>query len=83
MVRHPASGLVVGFQRRPAGLSPGPFGYVSLRVASERALRDWAEHLDQMGVGHSTVWGTAEERYLSFTAPDGIGVELWWVRQRG
>jgi glyoxylase I family protein len=80
LIRHPVSGLVLGFRQRPLGAESRPFEYVSLRVTSERALRDWAEYLDRIGVAHSSIWGSADERYLSFTAPDGIGLELWWVR---
>jgi catechol 2,3-dioxygenase-like lactoylglutathione lyase family enzyme len=80
LIRHPVSGLVIGFLGRTTVTTKRGFEYLSLRVASERALRDWAWHLDRVGVAHSEVWGRGDERYLSFTAPDGIGVELWWVR---
>jgi catechol-2,3-dioxygenase len=51
-------------------------------VASERALGDWAAHLHRLGIPHSSVRDTGDEQYLSLTAPDGIGLELWWSRPR-
>jgi catechol 2,3-dioxygenase-like lactoylglutathione lyase family enzyme len=82
VVRHPDSGLVLGFQQRGRDSGRGRFEYLSLRVASERALGDWAAHLHRLGIPHSSVRDTGDEQYLSLTAPDGIGLELWWSRPR-
>jgi catechol 2,3-dioxygenase-like lactoylglutathione lyase family enzyme len=82
VVRHPDSGLVLGFRQRAEGSGRGRFEYLSLRVASERALGDWAAHLHRLGVPHSSVRDTGDDQYLSLTAPDGIGLELWWSRPR-
>jgi catechol-2,3-dioxygenase len=86
VVRHPDSGLVLGFRQRVQHNGPGSgrarFEYLSLRVASERALGDWAAHLHRLGIPHSSVRDTGDEQYLSLTAPDGIGLELWWSRPR-
>jgi glyoxylase I family protein len=80
VIRHPESGLVLGFKQRPEPARRGRFDYLSLRVASERALGDWAAHLHQLGIPHSSVRDTGDEQFLSLTAPDGIGLELWWSR---
>jgi catechol-2,3-dioxygenase len=86
VVRHPDSGLVLGFRQRARDSGRdsgrGRFEYLSLRVASERALGDWAAHLHRLGIPHSSVRDTGDEQYLSLTAPDGIGLELWWSRPR-
>jgi catechol 2,3-dioxygenase-like lactoylglutathione lyase family enzyme len=83
VIRHPESGLVLGFRQRPEPGRRGRFEYLSLRVASERALGDWAEHLLRLGIPHSSVRDTGDEQFLSLTAPDGVGLELWWSRPRG
>jgi len=82
IIRHPDSGLVLGFRQRPEQGRRRRFEYLSLRVASERALGDWAEHLHRLGIPHSSVRDTGDEQFLSLTAPDGIGLELWWSRPR-
>jgi catechol-2,3-dioxygenase len=82
VIRHPDSGLVLGFRQRPEQ-GRRRFEYLSLRVASERALGDWAEHLHRLGIPHSSVRDAGDEQFLSLTAPDGIGLELWWSRPRG
>jgi len=82
VIRHPDSGLVLGFRQRPEPGRRGRFEYLSLRVASERALGDWAAHLHRLGIPHSSVRDTGDEQFLSLTAPDGIGLELWWSRPR-
>lgn len=82
IIRHPDSGLVLGFRQRPEQVRRRRFEYLSLRVASERALGDWAAHLHRLGIPHSSVRDTGDEQFLSLTAPDGIGLELWWSRPR-
>jgi catechol 2,3-dioxygenase-like lactoylglutathione lyase family enzyme len=74
VIRHPESGLVLGFRQRPEPGRRGRFEYLSLRVASERALGDWAEHLLRLGIPHSSVRDAGDEQFLSLTAPDGIGL---------
>jgi glyoxylase I family protein len=80
MVRHPDSGLMVGFRRRPDGRGRRDAGRISLRVASQNALDDWAAHLDELGVAHTEVRETGVELFLSLRGPDGIELELWWPR---
>jgi glyoxylase I family protein len=80
LVRHPDSGLIIGFRQPPTGSRTGPAGRISLRVASRSALDDWAAHLDELGVAHSAVRDNGSALYLSLVAPDGIGLELWWPR---
>lgn len=79
LVRHPDSGLVVGFTAGTAGSQPGQ---VSLRVASREALEDWACHLDELEVSRTEVRDNGLELFLSLIGPDGIGLELWWPRPR-
>jgi catechol 2,3-dioxygenase-like lactoylglutathione lyase family enzyme len=80
LVRHPDTGLVLGFRQRPEGSGRGRFEYLSLRVTTEQALDDWAAHLDRLAIPHSAIWGNCAVRYLSFTAPDRVGLELWCAR---
>jgi len=79
-IRHPDTGLVLGFPQHAEAGGRGRFEYVSLRVTSEQALGEWAAHLDRLTIPHSSVWGSGPARYLSFTAPDGVGLELWCTR---
>jgi catechol 2,3-dioxygenase-like lactoylglutathione lyase family enzyme len=80
VVRHPDTGLVLSFRQHAEASGRGRFEYVSLRVTSEQALGEWAAHLDRLAIPHSSVWGNGTARYLSFTAPDGVGLELWCTR---
>jgi catechol 2,3-dioxygenase-like lactoylglutathione lyase family enzyme len=80
VIRHPDTGLVLSFRQHAEASGRGRFEYVSLRVTTEQALGEWAAHLDRLAIPHSSVWGNGTARYLSFTAPDGVGLELWCTR---
>ena len=78
LLRHPESGLVLRLRRgTPATGRPR---YLSLRVESEQALRDWAAHLRRRGIPHSPPRDNGLEQWVSLTGPDDMRIELWWPR---
>lgn len=78
VVRHPDSGLVL--RLKACGTRFDPWAFLSLRVDTRQAVEDWATHLHDLGVPHSAVHDTGDERSLTLVGPDRIGLELWWHR---
>jgi glyoxylase I family protein len=80
LVRHPDSGLSLGFRRPDADHPVAAPGRLALRVASRSALHDWADHLDELGVEHTPIRDRGIDASLTLAGPDGTGIELWWPR---
>lgn len=85
LLADPRSGLIVGLHYN-AGNGGEPFDearagldHVSFGVAGRAALEDWADWLDELGVGHSGIVDETEPLAYStivFRDPDNIQLEL-------
>ncbi|NMH96370.1 VOC family protein [Pseudonocardia acidicola] len=86
LIRHPGSGLVFGIhephERSGDRFDPDRTGldHIALAVTERTDLDRWSEHLDALGVEHSPARDAGYAEFVSFTDPDGIQGELWWVK---
>jgi len=83
LVKHPASGLVLGIHQ-PHGSHGEPFDpnrtgmdHLSLTVPSREALGAWSEHLRAHGATPSPERDVGHACFISCEDPDGIQIELW------
>jgi catechol-2,3-dioxygenase len=51
--------------------------HVAFGCADRRALEDWAERLDALGVQHAGIKDASYGSGLSFRDPDGIALEFF------
>ena len=86
LTRHPSSGLVIGIHE-PHDRSGDPFDpdrtgldHIALGVPDREALDTWSAHLDGLDVDHSPVRDAGYAEFVSFEDPDGIQLELWWLK---
>ena len=86
ILRHPASGAVLGLNRHDATVAGEPFDerragldHVALAVADRGALDAWVDRFDALGVRHSEVKpGTVPGSWLvTFRDPDGLQLEVF------
>jgi catechol 2,3-dioxygenase-like lactoylglutathione lyase family enzyme len=61
------------FDPRRTGLD-----HLALAVPSDGRLSEWIDHLDTIGIEHSSVHDLGHARFISLEDPDGIQIELWY-----
>lgn len=87
VLRHPASGLVVGLNAhdandgRPFSETRTGLDHVGLRVARREDLDEWLHRFEELGVEHSPIADTPGGSALVFRDPDNIQFDLWFDRR--
>lgn len=86
LLRHPASGMVLGLNRHTSPEAAEPFDerragldHLALHVADRAALEAWVARFDALGVTHSGIQpaGTPGSALVVFRDPDGIQLEVF------
>lgn len=86
ILRHPASGAVLGLNRHTAAVAGEPFDerragldHLALRVTGRAALDAWAERFEALGIPHSEVkpGATPGSFLVTFRDPDGLQLEVF------
>ena len=86
-IYEPKSKMVFAFtqhlEQEPDGFSarrPG-LDHVSFGVADRAALEAWVEHLDTLGIEHSSIQDNHQPPSVTFKDPDGIALELSYPKR--
>lgn len=87
VMMRPGTGLFVGLDHHPdadrkrfSALRTG-LDHLAFGVTSRKAIDEWIDHLDTLGVGHDALFETAEpvpHALVVLRDPDGIPIELFW-----
>ncbi len=81
-LQHPGAKFVMVLTKAPGTWEPPPdsancgLDHVALAVPDGASLRDWAEHLTEVGVDHAGVVLEGGHPSLQLRDPDGIAIEL-------
>lgn len=81
-LQHPDAKFVMVLTNAPGPSEPPPvpanhgLDHVALAVPDGASLRDWAEHLTEVGIDHAGVVLESGHPSLQLRDPDGIAIEL-------
>ena len=82
LLKHPASGLLIGLLQHPAN-SGEPFSefrtgldHLEFEVADRDELERWEQRLTAFGITHSGI----KDHLITFRDPDNIQLEFFWPK---